>query len=524
MKALRRFKRGFRAAAIAAAMGLVAGPASLTPAFAKQGGAPETSTPIEHLVVIFQENVSFDHYFGTYPNALNKPGEPPFTPSPGTPAVNGLTAALLTSNPNLFNPVRFGPDRAATCDQDHDYMPEQQAFDLFNMDQFPKWAGVGAPGCPDYTLGKNLVMAYYDGNTVTALWNYAQNFAMSDNSYGTTYGPSTPGALNLASGQTNGATSGVKYPATPDDTVDGSVISDPQPDGDVCTSRDSVSMKGKNVGDLLNAKHVTWGWFQGGFNLGTTNPNKSTGCARTHTSITGAFPPKVDYIPHHEPFQYYSQTANPNHLRPLSVNTIGFNDQANHQYDLDDFFTAAANGNLPAVSFVKAAGYQDGHAGYSSPLDEQTFMVDTINFLQKLHEWKSMAIVISYDDSDGWYDHQPSPLVNGSTTSFDALTGKNACGSGPFALLDSAQGRCGYGPRLPLIVISPFAKKNFVDHTLTDQTSILRFIEDNWNLGRIGNGSFDAIAGTLGNMFDFDHSDHSDGRVLILDPTTGEPI
>src|SRR5579862_5514535 len=84
----------------------------------------DTSTPIKHLVVIFQENVSFDHYFGTYPNATNPPGEPRFTPASGTPTVNGLSGALLTANPNGMNPDRLDRSQPLTCDQDHDYTPE----------------------------------------------------------------------------------------------------------------------------------------------------------------------------------------------------------------------------------------------------------------------------------------------------------------------------------------------------------------------------------------------------------------
>ena len=195
---------------------------------------------------------------------------------------------------------------------------------------------------------------------------------------------------------------------------------------------------------------------------------------------------KADYIPHHQPFQYYKSTANPNHLRPTSVNMIGVDgDQANHQYDTNDFFTAVKAHHTPAVSFLKAPGYQDGHAGYSDPLDEQTFIVQVINFLQQTPEWKSTAVVINYDDSDGWYYDQMGPIVNQSQTAADALTAPGQCGlSANTALagvsVEHAQGRCGDGPRLPLLVISPYAKSNYVDHTVTDQSSILRFVEDNW--------------------------------------------
>ncbi|TMC37753.1 MAG: phospholipase, partial [Chloroflexi bacterium] len=152
-----------------------------------------TATPINHLVVIFDENISFDHYFGTYPFAKNLPGEPQFNASRNTPSVNGLNMALLKANPNLANPTRLDRSQALTCDQDHNYKDEQLAFDHGLMDHFVQ--SVSGGSCTD----KSIVMDYYDGNTVTALWNYAQHFAMSDNSYDTVFGPSTPGALNLVS-------------------------------------------------------------------------------------------------------------------------------------------------------------------------------------------------------------------------------------------------------------------------------------------------------------------------------------
>jgi phospholipase C len=136
----------------------------------------------------------------------------------------------------------------------------------------------------------------------------------------------------------------------------------------------------------------------------------------------------------------------------------------------------------------------------------------------QLPEWRTMAIFILWDDSDGWYDHVIGPMVNPSQTSADALTGNGACGSG--TPLGGIQGRCGYGPRLPLLVISPYSKPNFVDHAVTDQSSITRFIEDNWGLGRLGNGSFDEFAGSLGNLLDFQHKPRA--GALILDPSSGQ--
>ncbi len=512
-----------------------------TPAFA-HSSYEKTATPIKHIVVVFQENVSFDHYFGTYPNALNPKGEPPFYASPDTPTVNGLMENLLLNNPNLnpangafaSNPFRLDRSQAATADQNHNYGPEQAAFDMGLMDLFPTKVGTAGPppnAPPQMVTTKALNMGYYDGNTVTAIWNYAQHFAMSDNSYDTVFGPSSPGALNLVSGQTNGIAKIINGTGFETDGGDGSLtlISDADPYGDVCSAptRNQVQMESRNIGDLLNAAGVTWGSFMGGFDLSATNANGTTGCLRSTTSaFTGT---TADYIPHHAFLQYYASTANLQHTRPASIWEIGHDGPANHEYDINDFYAAVKAGNFPAVNILKAPAYQDGHAGYSDPLDEQTFIVNLVNFLEKSPYWDSTAVVVLYDDSDGWYDHQMSPIINQSTSPADLLTGPGACGNGSTALPGAdpgnlhAQGRCGHGPRQPLMVISPWARENFVDHTITDQTSVLRFIEDNWLGGeRIGQGSFDTLANPITQMFNFKHLRH-DG-ILFLDPTSGEPV
>jgi phospholipase C len=530
-----RKRAALAAGAATVAAGAVAVATGLPAAASSGNTTASTTTPIKHLVVIFQENVSFDHYFGTYPNATNSDGQP-FHAAPGTPTVNGLSGGLLTNNPNGMNPARLGPAQALTCDQDHGYSAEQKAVDHGAMDGFIADTQQNSCSPPAYgATDPHLVLDYYDGNTVTGLWNYGQHFAMNDNSYGTTYGPSSPGALNLISGNTAGAyavgTDGqptVDSYAVPNQTVPfdpsnptapgstGTVINDPDPAFDKCssTSFPTAALTGENVGDLLSKANVTWGWFEGGF----------ADCSASHpigqyAGITGAGTTK-DYIPHHEPFQYYQSTANPQHLPPTSVADIGTNaDQANHQYDLTNFWQAMDNGNMPAVSFLKAPAYEDGHAGYSDPLDEQHFLVDTINRIERSPDWKSTAIVINYDDSDGWYDHQLAPVVNQSQSSFDFLTADGQCGAGG-PQLEGDSMRCGYGPRLPLLVISPFSRVNFVDNTLTDQSSILRFVEDNWLGGQRIGGSFDSLAGTLNGMFNFSKPA---AKPLYLSPTTGEP-
>lgn len=479
------------------AVALISGALAMPTLVSAAAAAPAQTvmaTPIKHLVVLFQENISFDHYFGTYPKALAKPGQPVFTARPGTPRVNGLTATLLERNPNSATPVRLDRSEAHTCSMNHSYAAEQRAYHNGRVDRFVEETGNDHPGCDPKS-----VMGYYDGATVTAMWNYAQHFAMSDNSYNTTYGPSTPGALNLVAGQTHGV-----LPDSPGlgskAVIAGTVIGDDQPQYDDCsTSKTPVGLGGKNVGDLLNAKGVTWGWFEGGFRPTSVGADGKAVCGASHLGSDGK--PKGDYLPHHEPFQYYASTANPHHLPPSSVDMIGKTDQANHQYDLADFWAALDAHNLPAVVYLKAPAYQDGHSGYSGPLQEQEYLVDTINRLQQSPEWKDMAIVIAYDDSDGWYDHQMPPTVNSYESPADALAAPGKCGDA--AAAGGYAGRCGYGPRLPLLVISPFARENYVDHHVTDQSSVLRFIEDNWGLGRIADSSFDERAGSLLHMFNF---------------------
>ena len=564
----------------------------------------DTRTPIKHLVVIFQENISYDHYFATYPKAMNLPGETPFKAKRNTPPNNNLVTPLdvnhgfrplgepnlLTDNPNnnanapvapnnsrhngtdAANPFRLSPSQASTADQGHNDMPEQAAYNNGKMDGFPAWVGTAGgtatngPLPPPAAAGtKGLVMGYYDGNTVTALWNYAQHYAMSDNSYSTQFGPSSPGAINLIAGQANGFThttnvldgSGNLLHPTHEAFGDAAhspsnitMIGDADPEQDQCSNPaiDQVTMTGKNVGDLLNARNITWGWFEGGFNLQAVNANGSTGCARFTLPTQPHFPfSSADYIPHHQPFQYYASTRNATHARPSSIAAVGHTnvpgshtaDPANHQYDSDDFFAALNAGNLPAVTFLKAPAFQDGHGGYSNPVDEQTFIVKSVNALQNSKFWKDTAIVIMYDDSDGWYDHQMPPIVNASfNPTTDVLNAPGVCNTGlqqgrptrttPLngGFGQPSWGRCGYGTRQPLLVVSPFAKRNHIDHTLTDQTSVLKFIEDNWLDGqRIQpGGSFDTIAGSIEQMFDFDRRVDNDDNKLILDPSTGAVV
>ena len=499
---------------------------------------PIAKTPIKHLVVIFQENHSFDVYFATYPVALNPPGQPAFHAKRRTPSVNGLTPTLIERNPNSSKPFRIDRLQSYTCDQDHEYTAEQKARNGGLMDQFVRFDAQPPLNdrqfCHKSAAGAwDTVMGYFDGNTVTALWNYAQSFSLSDNHYATMSGQSTRGALNLTAGDNYGVLCGpqtsvygnvpecggpVSSTATPAPTngVIGTFTNDTDPYWDVCSQGSTAALTGRNIGDLLTAAGVTWGWFQGGFTLDREGKCSSSHALEAFDRAVGVDPRTdplrfPDYVPHHNPFQYYASTANPLHLPPTSVAMVGKTDEAKHLYDIKWFWEAARAGSLPAVSFLKAPAYQNGHPGNSNPLDEQEFLVHTLNRLQQMPEWRSMAVIIAADDSDGWYDHVMPPIVNQSNTPLDFMCGDKSDGPGA---------RCGYGPRLPLLVISPYAKENYVSHALTDQTSILRFIEDNWLNGeRISEISFDRIAGSLDDMFDFSAPVM---RRVLLDPATGQ--
>lgn len=514
-------------------------------ALAATPDATPTATPIKHVVIIFNENVSYDHYFATYPHATNPSGEPRFVGA--APRNDNLvTANLLKTNPNTNPengadaalPFRLDRTQANTQDQNHAYTAEQQAYNDGKMDLFPKYTGKGTPGGAGAFGTKGQVMGYFDGNTVTAMWHWAQHFAMDDNAWTDTYGPSTPGALELIAGQTNDMkiVATTKKPSTlaavsyyiADGQGGWTMINDVDPGYDTCSMpKDQAMMTGKNIGDLLNTAGITWGGFMGGFDLDTKNANGTTSCQRsTQSAVVGKA--VVDYIPHHNWFQYFQSTANPKHERPASIAAIGnSNDPANHEYDLQDFYAAVKAGNFPSVSYIKLDAYQDGHAGYSDPLDEQNGTAALVNFIEQQPDWKNTAIFITWDDSDGWYDHAYAKPTHASFDGqADQVNGPGKCdtGSAPAGVEGKpVNGRCGPGTRIPFLVVSPYARPNYIDHAQVSLASVVRFIEDNWLKGeRIGGGSFDATTSSLLGMFEFKSAHRV--AAIYLDPDTGNVL
>ena len=535
--------------AVVAACTLVAG-------LGPRRAAPQAPAPpipaaavIQHVVVIFQENVSFDHYFATYPHAANLPGERPFTPLPDTPAVAGLSGDLLTRNPNALNPLngedavnpyRLPPSQAATADQDHSYTQEQLAFDHGKMDLFPGSVGHGdkPQGSRALQAKRSLNLAYFDGNTVTAMWNYAQRFAMSDHFFQATFGPSTLGHLNLIAGQTNGVAA-VKNGASPNVLIEGgggsyTILGDVDPIGDICSSskRIQVTMASRNIGDLLDQAGVTWGWFQGGFDVTATNPNGTTGCDRSHTSrVTGLLVERLHPAPRAVPVLPVDRQPE---APPADVGR-GHRHERRSRRTISTILPTSTRRSTPATSRRSCSSSRPPirTATPDTPIrsTSRRFVVQVLNDLQQRPEWKNTAVLLTWDDSDGWYDHLMGPIVNSSVGPVDALDADGLCGDGtgdsagisPAPPTTHALGRCGYGPRLPLLVMSPWARRNYVDSTVTDMTSIARFIEDVFLDGRrLGGGSFDAIAGSLMGLLDLTHG--PDAAPLLLDEQTGAPL
>src|SRR5882724_11275425 len=147
----------------------------------------------------------------------------------------------------------------------------------------------------------------------------------------------------------------------------------------------AAAASGSECSARIRTLAISWAWFQGGFTptakfvpaKGNT-PAVLTACATKTNRIDGT--PETAYSPHHNPFQYYKSTSNPHHLAPASMSEIGHDGPANHQYDLGLFQASAKANGLPAVTYLKANRAQDGHPSNSSPLDEQVFLVSTINF------------------------------------------------------------------------------------------------------------------------------------------------
>jgi len=468
------------AIALGSAVGLT------SPALA-QGDDGEGDTPIQHTIIVYQENISFDHYFGTFGHG-----------SAGIPAgVQLFHTTPSGTQLGPYAPFRLdGTSQSATCDVDHEYWDMVGMANGGAMDRYLQYGNdltepnPSTPGtCPSFETnpaGPALALGYYEGTSgdpsapLQNYWRLASQYTLADNFFSGMYGPSTPGAQWLVAATAN-------------------TVGDPNPAGDVCNDYGGPFMPQQdipNLGAEASAQGVSWAWFQGGFG----------------SCVTAA---SAGYSPHHDPFQYFRSTADLTHAWAWNPR-MNFPEPDRHQRDLQVFDAALAGSpiggvvaRLPQISWVKAPKPADGHPAYSSPVADDAFIGDLVSRVQASPYWKHTAIFVTFDETGGWWDHVAppvpadphfAPLVNG----YPNISGCQYPGMG------GPCGEAGFGPRLPLLVISPFAKRQTVDHDLMDTSSLAKWVESTYQLPPLGVwGNRDLNAGDLRGAFDFSSEDQS---------------
>jgi acid phosphatase len=418
---------------------------------------------INHIVVIYQENWSFDSLYGRFPGAngianaskapqLDKSGQPYLTlPQPlntnlKPPAPDGRFPANMPDMPYDAGP--YASTDQKTGDLVHRFYQEQYQIDNGKMDKFVAWSD--NPG---------LTMSYYDATNLPE-GKLAQQYVLADTFFHASFGGSFLNHFWLICACTP------VWPNAPADVVaqvdpEGNLVKDSivTPDGfavntaytvnqphpaSVTDPRHLVPLQTMpTIGDALSAKNVSWAWYSGGWN----------------DALAGKPDPLFQF--HHQPFAFFANYAD------------GTTAKAEHLRDISDLTSALKGNSLPAVSFVKPLGADNEHPGYADLLRGQEYVANLVNQIQNSPYWKDTAIIITYDENGGRWDHVAPPKGD----------------------------RWGPGSRVPTIIISPFAKKGFVDHTPYDTTSILKFIETRWGLAPLS--SRDAAANNLLNAFDF---------------------
>ncbi len=419
---------------------------------------------INHVVVIYQENWSFDSLYPSFPGAngidqagatvqqVDKDGKPYATlPQPlnttFSPAVpDPRFPADLPVAP--FDTAKYVGANQLTGDAVHRYYQEQYQIDGGKMDKFVAWSDAAG-----------LVMSYYDATNMPE-GKLAQQFTMLDNFFHAAFGGSflNHQFLICACAPTwADAPSNIvaQLDANGVMTKDGQVTPDgfgintsytintPHPASVTDKTLLVPEQTAPTIGDRLSDQNISWTWYSGGWN----------------TAVLGHADPLFQY--HHQPFAYYANYAD------------GTPGRAEHLRDEQDFYTDVVGGKLPAVTFIKPLGPDNEHPGYATLLTGQQHVADLVSTIQNSGYWADTAIIITYDEHGGRWDHVAPPVID----------------------------KWGPGLRVPTILISPFAKKGFVDHTQYDTTSILKFIEARWGLQPLS--TRDAAAGDLTTAFDF---------------------
>ena len=423
--------------------------------------AQEGKTPLHHIVIIFMENRSFDNLYGLFPGAnglaqasglqVDRDGNP-FSALPRPldtrkkPAVpDARFPAGLPNGPFLID--QFADAAEPTGDLVHRFYQEQYQIDNGRMDRFVD--GSDAAG---------LVMGHYDTSRLP-LYDLVRQFTLDDNFFHAAFGGSFLNHFWLIAARSP------EWKNAPDDvlarvdengrlvkdglvTRDGYVVNtaftvfSPHPAG-IDSSHLVPPQSFPTIGERLNDKGISWAWYSGGWN----------------DALAGRADPKFQY--HHQPFAFFVNYAD------------GTPGRAAHLKDTADFEAAAKDGSLPAVSFVKPLGEWNEHPGYAALKDGEQWLLRTVRMIQDSPAWKDCAIIITYDENGGFWDHVAPPRTD------------------PW----------GPGTRVPTIVISPFARRGYVDHSQMDTTSILALIEYQYDLRPLS--SRDAKAANMLSSFDF---------------------
>ncbi|MBA4168243.1 MAG: acid phosphatase [Chitinophagaceae bacterium] len=416
---------------------------------------------IGHVVVIYLENHSFDNLYGQFPGAnglssatasqvtqLDSTGTPYMT----LPPIAGNSAFPANLPNTYFNIDQYVPNNLQTPDVLHRYYQEQLQI---NGGQMNKYAL--------YNSSAGLSQGYYK-TSLLPLFSVAQQYTLCDNFFHSAFGgsflnhmwlvaaasPVFPGAPASSIAITDSSGKLVKDGAvTPDGYVVNTsfTVNDPHP-ATVNPAALVPNQTMPTIGDRLSEKKVSWAWYSGGWN----------------DALAGHPDPTFQF--HHQPFAYFANYANGKPARQ------------EHLLDESAFIQAAKEGILPSVSFVKPLGINNEHPGYADVKTGEIHTLDLINAILNGPDGKDVAIIITYDENGGFWDHVAPPVIDT---------------------------KWGPGTRVPAIIISPFAKKGFVDHSQYETVSILSFIEKRWKLQPLS--SRDKQANPLENAFDFSFQD-----------------
>ena len=379
--------------------------------------AGTTQSPITHLIVLILQNHSFDNLFGTYPGA------------------DGLNSSLPSYTQTDAAGHTVTPQQMSQLDApniNHNITTYTEAWDQGKMDKYA------------YTNG-DISMDYYDnkvsgtasdGTTwgVDTIWGYADQYALADHFYSSSMYSEPAQMLYMIAATTHDARTAGSLPYY--DKCDASQLA-------MGGATVAVPLTETNVGNQMDAAGVSWTWYQENY----------------ATSVNGTC---VNYVPQENAFQYFTSTEYSANLQDIS---------------LSSFESTLANGTLPSVAFVTPAGNVDEHPG-ANPPDMANGIEWVDGFVQAVKNssyWQSTAIVMLYDESGGWYDHEAPPQL------------ANAFG---------------LGARVPVIVISPYAKAGYISHQQMDYVSILRFIQWNWNLGLLPSAAQQAREQQSGDLCD----------------------